>query len=198
MRFSKLAAAVSLVASVAALPTAHAALITFEGQSNAIYTAAINRAGFLIGNVAGDEQHFHEITSTNYGLPNNGTGILLNDRESRIYVEEQSGADFSLLGVDVAAALGNAPALGLTIEGFLNGSSVGVFNIASLGTGYTAVGALFGAVDRVVFDGFGNGGGFVLDNLNVGDAVNGVPVPATLGLALGALFAAGASRRKTR
>lgn len=181
-------------AAAAALP-AQAVLVTFEGQPNTIYNAPITRGGFTIGNVAGDEQHFHEITSTDYGLPNNGTGVLLNDRNSRIFVEEAGGADFSLYGVDVAAALGNLPAVGLTLEGFLDGISVGTFTISTLGTGYTAVGATFGTIDRLVFDGIGGSGGFVLDNLDVGDPSNNVPEPLTLALVASGLLMAGAARR---
>lgn len=182
------------IAAAAALP-AQAAVITFEGHENTPYSAPITRSGFIIGNVVGDEQHFHEITSNNYGLPSNGTGVLLNDRDTRIFVEAVGGIDFSLNGVDVAAALGNAPATGLTLEGFLNGVSVGSFSVNSLGNGYTSIGSLFGTIDRLVFDGFGGGGGFVLDNLDVGDPRNNVPEPFTLALVGSALLMAGAARR---
>jgi hypothetical protein len=159
---------------------ADAALLTFEGQENTIYTAPIVRLGFELGNPAGQEQHFHEITSTNYGLPNNGTGILLNDRDTQIYVKAASGLPtFTMPSVDVAAALGNQPAIGLTITGFLGAATTGTINIASLGSGYTSVtGSALGVVDRLIFDGIGGGGGFALDNL----LVNNVPEAASFAL----------------
>jgi hypothetical protein len=88
---------------------ASAATITFEGQFNAEYSSPITRGGFLIGNPVGQEQHFHEVTSTQFGLPNNGTGVLLNDRNTEIFVVEGSFADFTLSSVDVAAATAMAP-----------------------------------------------------------------------------------------
>lgn len=177
---------------------AQAALITFEGQLNQIYSAPITRLGFDIGNVAGDQQHFHELTSTQFGLPNNGTGVLLNDRNTRIFVEEQSDADFSLGMVDVASALDNGGAVGLNIEGFLNGISTGVITISTLGSGYTTVnGGALGTIDRLVFEGIGSEGGFVLDNLLVNDSIIvSVPEPGSLALVGLAFAALGFTRRK--
>lgn len=151
--------------------------ITFEGQSNTIYGDPINREGYLIGNPAGQEQHFHEITSTGFGLPNNGTGVLLNDRDTQIFVTEFDASPFSLLSVQVAAASGNSPALGLVIQGFLNSSLVGTLTLASLGNGYTTVDGSFitGAIDRLVFDGIDGGGGFVLDNLQLENSPSTAP-----------------------
>lgn len=192
-----------LIASLAlgAATQAHAVVITFEGHSNSIYNAPITRSGFVVGNVAGDEQHFHEITSTNFGLPNNGTGVLLNDRDSRIFVTESAASVFSLVNVDVAAALNNSPAIGLTISGFLNNVLTGTVTINSLGSGYTTLsGAALGNVDRLVFDGFGNGGGFVVDNLNLGGANSNVPdhgATASL-LGLAAIAGLGLRRRSVR
>jgi hypothetical protein len=163
-----------------AAPLVQAAVLTFEGQNNTICTVPITRSGFLVGNVVGDEQHFHEITSTRFGLPSNGTGIMLNDRNTRIFIEDVLGADFTLSLFDVASALSNLPAIGITIEGFNNGFSSGNISLASLGNGYTTLdGAGLGNVDRVVFDGFGGGGVFVLDNVNLGAAVNDVPEPGS-------------------
>ena len=62
---------------------AGAVTVTFEGQSNAIYNAPITRSGFDFGNVAGDEQHFHEIDSTQFGLASNGTGVPLPDASKK-------------------------------------------------------------------------------------------------------------------
>jgi len=159
--------------------------ITFEGQSNTIYVAPITRSNFDIGNPIGDLQHFHEITSTGFGLPNNGTGVLLNDRDTEIFVIPNAGAGFSvfsLVSVDVASALNNFPANDLLIEGFLNNISTGTILVSPLGNGYTTVnGASLGIVDRLVFDGLGNQGGFVLDNLALDDAP-AVPEPASLAI----------------
>lgn len=198
MKFLKMAA----LAAVCAAGPAHATTLTFEGQFNTIYNAPIVRSGFTIGNPAGDEQHFHEITSTEFGLPNNGTGILLNDRDTRIFVTDVALATFTLGSVDVGASTNNSPAVSLNIFGFLNNVQTGMITIASLGAGYTTVnGAALGTIDRLVFDGTGGGGGFVLDNLTLnGPGVGVVPEPsawALLILGFGAV-GAGMRRRSTR
>lgn len=175
MYFSRIVGAVILATAFTA--PASAVTIDFEGQNNTIYNAPINRLGFDIGNVTGDEQHFHEITSTGFGLPNNGTGVLLNDRDTRIFVQDSLSLTFTLDTVDVASALANSPAVGIQIEGFLNNVSTGVITLAVLGTGYTTLnGASLGVVDRIVFDGLGGAGGFVLDNLALNEA-RAVPGP---------------------
>lgn len=161
--------------------------ITFEGHSNTIYNAPITRSDFLIGNPPLQEQHFHEITSTGFSLPSNGTGVLLNDRNTEIFVVPAGGAgfsQFSLVSVDVASALGNNPAVGLTITGFLNNVPTGVITVPSLGNGYTTVnGGSLGIVDRLIFDGIGGEGGFVLDNLTLNTAPQqAVPEPTSLAL----------------
>ncbi len=189
---------VTTLAVMLAAGQAQAVMITFEGFSNTIYNAPITRSGFLIGNVAGDEQHFHEITSTQYSLPNNGTGILLNDRNTRIFVEDATASLFSLTSVDVGSALGNLPAVGIQIEGFLNNISTGIVSLASLGSGYTnLLGAALGTVDRIVFDGIGGEGGFVLDNLALNEATQGtVPEPGTLALLSLGFAGLGFARRR--
>jgi hypothetical protein len=170
---------------------ASAAFITFEGQFNTIYIDPIVRSGFEIGNPATQEQHFHEITSTDFGLPNNGTGVLLNDRDTEIFVRLAGGGAFTLSSVDVAASLSNSPAAGLTITGYMGDSATGSITIAALGSGYTAVdGDSLGVIDRLVFDGAGGGGGFVLDNLAVNEAQGNV-VPAPAGALLFAMGFAG-------
>ena len=169
-------------------PASAKVVVTFEGHANTIHSAPISREGYLFGNPAGQEQHFHEIDSTQFGLPNNGTGVLLNDRDTEIFLDADVGTDddFILNSVDVAAALGNLPADGMTITGFLDGNQTGQIVIASLGSGYTNVdGTVLGLVDFVLFDGTGGQGGFVLDNV----AIN-VPEPTSLALvALGGLAA---------
>ena len=82
---------------------AAAVTVTFEGFANTIYNAPITRSGFEFGNVAGDTQHFHEIDSTNFGLASNGTGVLLNDRDSRMFVSASDLSTFTLSMIDVAA-----------------------------------------------------------------------------------------------
>lgn len=193
----KLLALSIAAAAVLSAPAAQAALITFEGSSNTAYSAPINRQGFLIGNVAGQEQHFHEIDSGSFGLPGNGTGVLLNDRFTQIFVAGAAGEDFTLSAVDVASALGNAPAVGLQIEGFNNGASTGVLSLASLGLGSTTMnGSGLGTVDQLVFSGIGGSGGFVLDNLDLGAAgVGQVPEPGSMALVLAALGLAAGARR---
>jgi hypothetical protein len=178
--------------------------ITFEGFNNNIYIAPITRSGYDIGNPVGQLQHFHEITSTGFLLPNNGTGVLLNDRNTEIFVVGNAGSGittFSLTSVDVATALGNGPAVGITITGSLGGVPTGTVNLASLGTGYTTLsGGSLGIVDRLVFDGIGGSGGFVLDNLALNDSAGAViPEPSTLILAgLGLLGVGGFQWRKRR
>ena len=195
----KIQIAMVIVGCVALSSTsAEAALITFEGQFNTIYNAPITRLGFDIGNPVGDEQHFHEITSTQFGLPNNGTGVLLNDRETEIFVTATGGTStpFTLTSVDVASALNNFPAVSLTISGFLNNVLVGTIIVNPLGTGYTTVnGASLGNIDYLLFDGVGGDGGFVLDNLALNEAT-AAPEPGSFALLL--LAGAAAARRARR
>jgi hypothetical protein len=150
---------------------ASAVTLTFEGYENEIYGAPITRDGFDIGNPQNEEQHFHEITSTDYGLPSNGTGVLLNDRNTEIFVIANAGSGFSTFTVsqvDVASALNNYPAVGLTVYGYLNNVLIGSLIVSNLGTGYTTLsGSSLGTVDRLVFDGDGGLGGFVFDNLTL-------------------------------
>lgn len=174
-------------------------IITFEGQANTIYNAPITRSGFNIGNVAGDEQHFHEIASNNFGLTSNGTGVLLNDRDTRIFVVDQFAATFTLGTVDVATAANNSPAVGITIEGFLNNVSTGFVTLANMGNGFTTLnGAALGTVDRLVFDGTGGAGGFEIDNLTLNAPAAAVPEPETYAMMLAGLGLLGVAARRRK
>lgn len=172
---------------------ASAQTITFEGQSNAIYGAPITRDGFVIGNPDGQEQHFHEVASTVFGLASNGTGVLLNDRDSQIFLQALGGGAFTLGSFDIAASFSNNPASSFTATGFLAGLLVGTTS-GELGNFATFAG-FGGNVDRVVFDGIGGGGGFELDNVVVNSAV---PEPASWAMMLIGFGAIGASMRRRR
>ena len=175
--------------------------LTFEGQSNAQYGAPITRNGFMIGNPVGDTQHFHEIDSMQFGLASNGTGVLLNDRDSSIFLTAVGGGLFTLSSFDIASALNNQPGTSFTATG-----SVGDLTIGTIGgdLGQFATFAGFGAsIDRVVFNGLGDGGGFELDNIVLNGAQTGaVPEPATWAMMLLGFGMMGcsvrASRRKAR
>lgn len=189
---------IAALAAICVAGPAHAATITFEGQANTIYAAPIVRSGFTLGNQIGEEQHFHEIDSTQFGLPSNGTGVLLNDRDTTIQVQDVTFAVFTLGSVDVATSLGSNPGVGLNIFGFLNNVQTGVINIAALGNGYTTVnGASLGNIDRLVFDGTGGAGGFVIDNLTLNAAgPGGVPEPSAWALLILGFGAVGAGMRR--
>jgi hypothetical protein len=190
--------ALTVLAAAFAAPAAHATVITFEGASNAIYTAPIARSGFSIGNIVGDEQHFHEIDSTQFGLTSNGTGVLLNDRNTSIFVQAIDDSDFTLDAVDVAASLSNNPGTAITVTGYNNGAVTGSFSFTFGSSFSTVLGSSLGSVDRLVFDGTGGAGGFELDNLTLGAAGATVPEPTSLALVLAALAGAGISRRSRK
>ena len=186
--------ALSLLAGVAT--PAAAVTVTFEGFRNQIYNAPITRSGFEFGNVAGDTQHFHEIDSTNFGLASNGTGVLLNDRDSRMFVSASDLSTFTLSMIDVAASFNNGPGTSLTIEGFLANVSTGVLTISNLGEFQTVLGTSLGNVDRLLIDGFGGGGGFELDNVVLnGASVGGVPEPTTWAMLIAGFAMTGSAMR---
>jgi len=170
---------------------AQAITLTFEGVENTIYTAPIVRSDYVIGNVVGDEQHFHEINSTQYGLTSNGTGILLDDRFTRLFMTRQDSASFTLGNFD-AAWYGSAGTV--TVEGWLGGSQVGSFSFGVDNSGWkTLSGLSLGLVDRIVFDGrIGDYYGMQLDNINV----NAVPEPESYALMLAGLVGVAAAMRR--
>lgn len=176
-----------------------ASTLTFEGQSNTTYTSSIERDGFRIGNPSGQEQHFHEINSNQYDLVSNGTGVLLNDRDTNIFVENALGSIFSLSSVDVATSgSSNNGASSIMIEGFLGGISVGTISAIFSSSFITLSGASLGNLDKLVFDGIGLDGGFEIDNLVLGPAVSAVPIPAAAFLFAPALLGFMGLRRKAK
>ena len=165
---------------------ASAAVITFEGVANTIYGAPIVRLGLEIGNPVGQEQHFHEIDSTAFPafVPNNGTGVLYNDRNTEIFFRVAAGSPFSAFSAasvsaatDLNGGLGGATSL--RIEGFLGAVSTGVIFVP-IGGAYSLVNlASLGIVDRILFNGLAGGNeGFTLDNFDFTAAP--VPEPGTL------------------
>jgi hypothetical protein len=190
------AAAVAGLALGAAMPASAATTLTFEGQFNTIYTAPITRSGYEVGNPVGQEQHFHEIDSTQFGLASNGTGVLLNDRDTDIFLQEVGGGAFALTSFDIAAAFNNSPGNAFVVSGYLGGNLVGTV-VGALGEFATFGG--FGNVDYVVFDGTGGGGGFELDNIVLDGAMAGaVPEPTTWAMMVGGLALVGASMRRRK
>lgn len=187
------AAGLAIVSS----PALAAPTLTFEGQANTIYNTPIVRSGFELGIVAGQEQHLHEIDSRNFGLASNGTGVLLVDRNTQLFLQSAvAGTAFALTSFDIASALNNNPGSTFTATGYLGGSVVGTVS-GALGSSFATFGG-FGNVDRVVFDGFGGGGGYELDNVVLNGARGAVPEPATWGmLMLGFALAGGALRRRS-
>lgn len=187
------------VASVAFGSAAVAGPITFEGHANSQYdNTTITREGMTFSNVAGDEQHFHEIDPTPYGLVDNGTGVFLVDRDTRAQMVAQDASIFTLGNFDISSAYANAT-FSYAVTGYLNNVLVGTLTGALPSSSFlTLSGASLGNVDRVVFDGIGGQGYFQLDNINVGAANGGVPEPASWAMMLGGFGAIGAAMRRRR
>lgn len=186
--------------ATAAAGPAYAATLTFEGEANTIYNAPISRSGYLIGNVVGDEQHFHEIDSTAFPgfVVSNGTGVLYNDRDSNIFMTaDPFGGIFTLNGFDASAVAGGdgTGATNLLVSGYLGAALVNSANFTISDTGFASFGGLGGSFDRLVFDATNGGGGFQLDNvvLNAGAAV---PEPATWALMITGFGMVGAGLRR--
>ena len=177
--------------------------LTFEGVPNAIYVAPIARDGFSIGNVAGDELHFHEIDSTAFPgfAVSNDTGVLFNDRDTRIFIESLiSGGTFVLGAFDGSATAGavDGGATNLFVQGFLLGNLVNSGNFTINGSTFTNFSGLAGTFDRLTFDGTNGGGGFQLDNVNLRVVEGAVPEPSTWAMMLLGFGAVGYSMRRSK
>lgn len=176
-----------------------ATTLTFEGQSNTIYGAPISRGGYLVGNVAEDEQHFHEIDSTAFPgfVVSNGTGVLYNDRNTRIFMTtDPGGGTFTLNGFSASAVAGG-PGVGATnllVTGYLGAVVVNSANFAINGVTFSSFAGLSGTFDRIVFDGTDGDGGFQLDDVVLNAAA--VPEPATWALLILGFGLTGAAMRR--
>ena len=165
-----------LVAALALGLNAHATVLTFEPSSNTIFGNENVGDGLAVGSWGGYDftssgDHFHFIDSPSFStLPNNGTGILSEDRNYSISMVEGLGGSFDLLGLDMAGNNDNgSAALSLLITGYFTGggtisTSITLLSAASFQSELLAG---FSGLDKVTFDGIGGGGGFALDNINV-------------------------------
>lgn len=186
--------------AVALAAPASAALITFEGFSNNIYNAPIVREGTTIGNVAEDEQHFHEIDSTAFSgfVVSNGTGVLYNDRDSRIEMTQGSGGLFTLGNFDASATGPGSPGAAaslLSVAAYVNSVLTVSLNFEINNSAFTSWnGAGLGSFDRLVFSA-NEGGGFQLDNVNVAAAV---PEASTWVMLIAGFGLVGATMRRRR
>ena len=186
--------------AVALAAPASAALITFEGFGNNIYNGSIVREGTTIGNVIGDEQHFHEIDSTAFSgfVVSNGTGVLYNDRATRIEMTKVGGGLFTLGNFDASATGPSSPgavASSLSIAAYVNNVLTVSLNFAIDSSAFTSWnGAGLGSFDRMVVSA-NEGGGFQLDNVNVATAV---PEASTWVMLIAGFGLVGATMRRRR
>jgi hypothetical protein len=201
LKFACLATAAAVVWGGTVPKNAYAATVTFEGHSNTIFGDESIGNGLAVGSNSGynftsSGDHFHFLNSSSYPtVPQNGTGILLEDRNYSISMTESGGGSFSLQSMNYAGDSSNvAAATSLVVTGFFTaggststtlGLSGSTFLFSSL-TGFTGL-------SSVVFDGTGGGGGFALDNLTV----SAVPEPATCVLSsVGLISLFGCARRR--
>ena len=186
--------------AVAFAAPASAALITFEGVGNTIYTGPIVREGITIGNVAGDQQHFHEIDSTAFPgfVVSNGTGVLYNDRDTRIEMTQVGGGLFTLGNFDASATGPGSPGAAaslLSVAAYVNSVLTASLSFAIDSSAFTSWnGAGLGSFDRLVFSA-NEGGGFQLDNINVAAAV---PEASTWAMLIAGFGLVGATMRRRR
>ena len=197
----------TLVAFAALSTAASATTVTFNGQSNTSYEfTSLTHDGLTFSNVAGDEEHFHELNGADIGWVSNGTSTLSEDRDTRIQMVAANASIFTLGAFDIAEAIPNSTT-GYSVTGYLNGSLVGTLTGDFSRSFLTLSGLSFGSVDRVVFDGIGGNGFFQLDNINVDiaypepdpdPAPAAVPEPASWALMLGGFGLVGGAMRARR
>ena len=198
---SFLMTAAMVAATLAALP-AGATVLTFEGHQNTSFSAPITLDAYTLGNVAGDEQHFHLLHSDFFAADEvpNGTGILFNDRNTRLFIQLTDGGLFTLGSFDASAlrfgANGSGGATMLRISAYVDDALKNSVDVAINNAAYTTSnGAALGAFDRLVVDGLNGGGGFALDNVTVSAVV---PEPAGWAVMIAGFGLTGASLRRRR
>lgn len=121
MKLSKRLALAAVIAATVPHIAQAQTILTFEGQENTIYSSPITRSGFVIGNVAGQEQHFHEISGPGYSVPGSTSGVFMNDRDTQSFLQALDGSAFTLSSFDIASYFGQS----YTVTGFLGGQQVG-------------------------------------------------------------------------
>jgi hypothetical protein len=209
MRFAMLAA----VAALWVQPASAAVTLTFEGASNALYLAPIQRDGYEIGTVFGNVNapvwsdgghHFHEYDSTPspYG---NGSGVLLNDTDHSLYIKAADGGTFALSSFDIAA--GTSLSTNFVVRGYLH--PINTVD-GPLGTPLFTITAPLGQfanyvgfdtqIDYLTFFGASNfnEAGFMLDNVVLDRPQSAVPEPSTWAMMLLGFGFVGAGVRRKR
>jgi PEP-CTERM motif len=182
---------------------AHATTITFEGFSNTIFGDEVVGNGLAVGSNGGFDftssgDHFHFLDSTAFpGLvPNNGTGVLDEDRNYSITMVKSGGGSFDLQAIGYAGRGGSGvSATSLVVTGFFaaGGSTSSTLSVNGL-TWLSNSFAGFTGLNSVVFDGAGGAGNFCLDNISVVPT----PEPSTLLLlSIGAISLLGYRKAKS-